>query len=440
MMAWIRRQVARETDHVTGRRNHALIAMRRRRSEALRWVTRVARRLPTPAVDGSIVVWPPPSSPEQAADLATRASWSLLGAGTERQVDIAFDAGRLGAVPEYLDPSNLPSAVRWRPQIRRADLLRASMILVWRPEALLSPWLVPVMDRVLVVAPSFFNLTEIGSWEEVARRCVSPDLAGELEDEGHRNLERLLREAGRGRTVNVLGNGPSVDEVYGAEVGGDFNIVCNSAVRSRRLLEHVRPRVVACADPVFHFGPSRYAAQFRRDLVEAAEAFDFFVAVSKGPQHHWLAGAAPALRSRLVPLEHVFEGAPTVPTLEAPKVLSTGNILTLFMLPLAMAVAADTIQIWGCDGRDPSEKYFWKHNASVQYDGLMKTVFEAHPSFFRDRVYSDYYDQHCAMLERMAMFAEQRGARVASCSVSHIPALINRASEPASAPDTTEQA
>ena len=79
------------------------------------------------------------------------------------------------------------------------------------------------------------------------------------------------------------------------------------------------------------------------------------------------------------------------------------------MIPIAFALA-DRVEIPGCDGRRPSENYFWRHNARTQYsDELMGSAFEAHPAFFRDRDYGDYYDKHCQQLEEGLATGEAAG-------------------------------
>ncbi len=67
------------------------------------------------------------------------------------------------------------------------------------------------------------------------------------------------------------------------------------------------------------------------------------------------------------------------------------------------------------------------HNAEVQYsDDLMRSAFDAHPSFFRDRNYGRYYEQHCEQLETMLSRAESEGHRFRSVTPSEIPALKRR--------------
>jgi hypothetical protein len=107
--------------------------------------------------------------------------------------------------------------------------------------------------------------------------------------------------------------------------------------------------------------------------------------------------------------------------------------MTTLMLPTAFLLA-DRVRIAGADGRQPTERYFWRHNPQLQYsDEMMKTVFDSHPSFFRYIDYRDYYDEYCRSLEDLIQVAEQAGKLVSAATPSWIPALRRRgAPEPAS--------
>ena len=105
----------------------------------------------------------------------------------------------------------------------------------------------------------------------------------------------------------------------------------------------------------------------------------------------------------------------------------TSNVLTRLMLPIGLALGRRHVSIAGCDGRRPSERYFWEHSRDAQYDDeMMRSVFAAHPSFFRDRDYQSYYDKHCSTLEDLLSQAEADGMRFESVTPSEIPALKRR--------------
>jgi hypothetical protein len=238
-------------------------------------------------------------------------------------------------------------------------------------------------------------------------------------------LERLKEAAGNARSAFILATGPSALTVDLAAVDADVRITCNSAVRDLDRILEFRPNIIACTDPVFHFGPSRYAAAFRHDLVRAAEAVDAVVLCGHefaGP----LLGLEPTLKDRLAVIPQQLGGAWRWPTPRNPTLRQSGNVLTGLMLPVALMLA-ERVSIAGADGRQPNENYFWKHNSSLQYSGeLMQTVFDAHPAFFRDRDYENYYDDFCADIETLSQLAEDRGKTIRAAAPSWIPALRTR--------------
>jgi hypothetical protein len=242
-------------------------------------------------------------------------------------------------------------------------------------------------------------------------------------------LDRLRGVAGTGRSAFILATGPSALTVDLSSVDADVRITCNSAVRDLDRIREFRPNIIACTDPVFHFGPSRYAAAFRRDLVRAANEVNAIVLCGhdfSGP----LLSFHPELSERLAVIPHQLGGPWRWPTSRNPTLRQAGNVLTGLMLPVALMLA-DEVAIAGADGRQASEKYFWKHNTSLQYsDEMMQTVFDAHPSFFRDRDYADYYEQFCADLEALSELAERSGKAVHGAAPSWVPALRARGATP----------
>ena len=239
-----------------------------------------------------------------------------------------------------------------------------------------------------------------------------------------------------GRRAFVLATGPSAQQVDLAAVDADIRIICNSAVRDVDRLLTLRPNIIACADPVFHFGPSRYSAAFRRDLVRAAELVDAIVLCGSdhvGP----LLGLHPELRDRLAVVPSQRGGAWRWPTPRDPTVRPASSVLTHLMLPVA-EMLADEILVAGADGRQPTENYFWSHSSQLQYSNeMMRTVFDAHPAFFRDRDYEDFYEGYCDEMEAVIHAGEIGGKVIRGVAPSWIPALRARgAPEPGAMPVT----
>lgn len=242
------------------------------------------------------------------------------------------------------------------------------------------------------------------------------------------SLQRLRDHAPGAKSAFVLATGPSALTVDLEAVSADVRITCNSAVRDVERLRAFRPTIIAFTDPVFHFGPCRYAAAFRRDLLRAIEITDPLLLCGSA----WvspLLNLMPELEDRLAVIPFRAGGRWRWPTKRDPTVRTTGSVLTNLMLPVAFMLA-DQVSVAGVDGRQPTENYFWKHG--LQYsDELMATVFEAHPAFFRDRDYEDHYENYCAEIEEFLQTAERAGKTVEGAAASWIPAFRKRgAAEP----------
>jgi hypothetical protein len=277
------------------------------------------------------------------------------------------------------------------------------------------------LPKVTILDPEYYSGTESGNWLRVSEACRT-----DPEDQSSSNFERLEERFADTEKAFVFATGPSLDDAYDYEFPDDsLKIICNSIVKDDELLDHIDPDVLTFADPVFHFGPNRYADTFRRDAVETLKEYDCVAAVP-ARDRPLLTGHYPNLETQAIGFETVDEPTPVFPTSDRLEVVGTGNIMTLFMLPVASALA-DSIYILGADGREESESYFWEHNDSAQYDDeLMNAVADAHPSFFRDRIYEDYYDQHVEILGNMIEFGERHGKEYNTLTHSYVPCLADR--------------
>jgi hypothetical protein len=356
------------------------------------------RFLPLPAIDDSSL-----------ADYAARTTWYL--GRWSRPAAVGSDDL---TVPGYLDPS-IDSRGSEQTYAGSGPVHH----LVWRvtPRTYLRALARP--SRVTIVDPSFAKDVDSEGYLEVAKqlgRVIPPDfITGALAQPHHDWSES---------SALVLGTGPSAGDIEGDHTTWTYRIVCNSAIRDKDLMERLRPTHISFGDPVFHFGPSAYAGEFRRDLREVAEKYDSILVVP-GYCAGLIAANLPWTRGRMLPLD-LESKSWHAPTMDALEVRRTGNVLTQQMVPLGIAIASK-VDIGGADGRKPDEKYFWTHSPSHQYsDTLMNSVFDAHPAFFRDTDYADYYAEHCAAMDDLISYGETRGCRFTTVTNSYIPALASR--------------
>ncbi len=279
--------------------------------------------------------------------------------------------------------------------------------------------------KVLITDPAWYSTVEVDRHAALSSLGVTEEEWAGIDARSQQQFVELLSRHEGADKIAVYGTGPSMTTVEPEAVAADVTIACNSAVSNLEWIERARPALVVFADPVFHFGPSRYAGAFRDDLLRVAGATDATFAFPRRFAPLVLR-RIPELRDRMIavgprtglPLDSLSPNHLHVP--------QTANVLTMMMLPFAAALGSETV-IAGCDGRRPDERYFWNHSADAQYDGsVMSSAFAAHPSFFRDRDYVSYYENHCDQLEAMLAEAEAGGLRFRSITHSEIPALQKR--------------
>lgn len=241
--------------------------------------------------------------------------------------------------------------------------------------------------------------------------------------QSHQSFLRLARNFTQNHAA-VFGTGPSLSNAWKHDFAQVDTIAANSMVKNIGLLDHLKPKLIVCADPIFHAGASTYAEEFRHHLHFALKRYDCSLMVPERDRHiyqDYFAGEGFDIFS--APLVHRTN--PNYDLCGDFSVTSTGNILTLFLLQVAFSLAHE-VDIYGCDGRPQTENsYFWGHDKSAQLNEHMTDIQRAHPGFFKIS-YDEYYNEHCATLEHFLSFAEQNGRIVRSKTFSYIPALIAR--------------
>lgn len=382
----------------------------------------VGRRLSSGFEPDWLEFVPAPRTATELADLSARVSWYLADRTLPIHAAVPGGPSRVRASDApWMDPELVrdPGWEQERPAGR-------PYVVVHRvtPRAVYS--LVRARGRGTIASPTM-SIAGEDSYFDLHASCGSTSIPTASE-----SATRLLQHRVPGGAVLVLATGPSAQDLdRSVAAGADVRITCNSAVRDVELLEWLQPNVITFSDRVFHFGPSRYAAAFRKDLERAMTNTDATILTSRrlvGP----LLASMPHLRDRVAVAEFRDGRQWGALTRDDFSVRGTGNVLTNLMLPAAFALGSE-ILIAGCDGRLVNERYFWRHNQRTQYtDQLMQSAFQAHPAFFRDRDYDRYYEQHCDELEEFLAYGESKGLSVRGVTGSHIPALLRRGAPPLS--------
>ena len=233
--------------------------------------------------------------------------------------------------------------------------------------------------------------------------------------------------------------GPSFDTYKTKKIkSNSLKIICNSIIKNDEFLSYIGgAQLLTFGDPVFHLGPSKYAAIFREKMVESVIKYDMKIIMPissvKLLLNHYpdVKNSIIGIPDKMVNFSNpIFGKMSNTVEFNFPNhanfwVKPSGNILTWYMIPFASSLT-NKIYIMGADGRKKNENYWWKHSSNVQFDSSMDSVFETHPSFFRDRFYSDYYDSHCKYMENLFCYGENLDKKYYSITDSYIPALKKR--------------
>jgi hypothetical protein len=263
---------------------------------------------------------------------------------------------------------------------------------------------------------------------------IDPSEMRSILKRGAEGVQSLRSIAGGKDGSQLFATGPSLGDIDAAAVvrEGALRIVCNSVVSNPELLRLIDPHVLTFGDAAFHFGHSEYASQFRRDVLAALEAHPSMLVVVPAEFVRLMPGITSVHGNRVVPLPISRPGATDVRALwHRGSMLRTGNIMTMAMLPLAV-FSPGAVELFGFDGRAPTDSGFWKHSSAAQYDALYESVRVAHPAFFSERDFVKYYDKHCVVVARMVGRLEKLGHPVRVLTKSYIPALETRYVEPSS--------
>lgn len=409
----------------------------RRLAKLLLWPVRVmARALEVP---GTFAYLPKFQSEAELMDQYHRALWYLpensgcvVGMYVDRQVN-SDHQGIRATVPDCMqEPPSSGKNIRifhsWMSFV--IYLLRVQFVLVWNIKSthwavkwacrlIRKPWIEIDQDRVECVEDAHYAALlsrVLSDSEKLARR-----------HEYQERLHNVVRELSPQSKAYVFGTGPSLQRATEFDLSDGIRIVCNSVVKNKSLLSHIKPHFIVALDWVCHFGVSKYAATFRRDLLLALDLTKAYFVLPEEVEPlmrvHY-----PQLMSRSIAIP--FGKSIVLSLLDDFARISARSVLSICMLPLATTFA-HTVFILGCDGRQPGtdQEDFWAHARSSQYIDLVDTQHQCHPTYANRRELKDSYRHHIDYLQEIINAGEKEGFHYICLAPSAIPALAARQSQ-----------
>lgn len=213
--------------------------------------------------------------------------------------------------------------------------------------------------------------------------------------------------------VYVFGTGPSLEKASGRTWNDGVRIVCNTIVRDHALWHHIDPDLIVAGDGIYHFGFTDFATEFRADLVRRLEESGRTLFLYPAQFDIIVRRSLPAwLHARLIPVP-VGKGTDIHQTLRRFELPGLGNVLNLLLLPVACDLGR-RVQLWGFDGRAPTDQLFWANSVKQSYAELLPTLQAAHPAFFDHHVPKEDPEKylrsvHGDVLENCFQQAEREG-------------------------------
>lgn len=223
--------------------------------------------------------------------------------------------------------------------------------------------------------------------------------------------------------VYVFGTGPSIEIAFDFDFSDGYRIVCNTMIKNKELMNHIQPHFLVAADAIYHFGISKYASRFRKDL----ELFlNTHRCIFIAPEHYYanFIFHHSNLETLTVPVPYTADEI-NLSMKDKFKVKSLHNVLNQLLLPLASSLC-DNIYLLGFDGRKQTDKHFWKSTDSVNYEGLKKYHQAAHPGFFKGIDYEEYAVMQSEIAELIISLGEKVGKKYYSLNESTNKALQKR--------------
>lgn len=387
----------------------------------------------------SIVYYPAFSTEEAIADQISRILWYLPPNVSPRiwlGISAPLENVRILelASPSYTRKSN-SSGQNLHISICQEDELaeravKAGLICVWNAErnASFLRSLFPAWSRMRIVDPLYYMFAETHSYPAILWYDILTAQQRSASLQRSRDIfTKLWQDFHGSRQVYVFGTGPSLQQAKRMDFKDGISIICNSMVRNDDLLARIQPDILVFTDSVFHFGVSRYAEMFAKDVLKVVREYQPYI-ITNQVACDLLCAHYPELRDHIIGVPAKRFGSPRPLTVSSFMSRDYPNVLTRFMLPLAAGLSNDVV-LTGFDGRAPREGYFWKHSSASQYSELLETAKLSHPAFFRDIDYDGYYEKHCSTLERVISTFEEAGTRFSVRTNSYIPALKARSGQ-----------
>ncbi len=346
-------------------------------------------------------------------------------------------------LPDYLDPACRDALAKFfhlvvePQQLMEQDGLvlhptDESHVLIWNAkDGLKAAPFIPVLKLMYeagkaIVIDSTANPNDLGVLQYLFYR-LDPDKAQQQQASWQRLILAMARCSERSGKAYIFAPGPSLQHGLDSFAYDDgIRIVCNSIISSPAISNRIKPDFICLADDFLHAGAIAYAGEFRKHLHQVMLDTEAYLVCRATHQRYFEQVVPREARARVIGLP----GDANLPQINLNiakhfMIKDFGNILTMFMLPLA-ATLSNKIFTVGCDGRAPNEQnQYWSYPDLFPIERLRWSLAAGHPAQknVSGAVYVSHHEQN---VRAVCEAAEGAGKTIASLTPSFIPALAAR--------------
>lgn len=214
-------------------------------------------------------------------------------------------------------------------------------------------------------------------------------------------------------SVVILGNGPSANLIFSEKYKNMDVIVCNSSIKSEKLLSMRNVVALTFIDAAFYLGNSDYTKKFY-EVLNVSLSNNPGLVLYLDSEHINFVSTKILYESYLniypVLINSLFETQSNFKELSVEK--SSNSVFTSVMLPLA-ATFYKNIYLVGFDGKEKGLKnYFWKHQDEFQFTNLLETVKTSDPGFFHERNYDEFNSKNNNEIKKIIKQIQADGVEV----------------------------
>ncbi len=363
-----------------------------------------------------------------------RAAWYLAPLSPEQIImPVACDVSCLLSdiyTPEIVDQfsADVPDWIRVANTTpTMGDLLNCDVLICWDGLQVLENLGEGAEQRLRKAGISIFDVdhksrVEGSRYIDISHRYFAND--EEVTEESHIKFKLLEKKFEHVDRAFLFCSGPEVRRYKNYRFDSGINIICNSVINDEELIREINPDIQIFGDPIFHFGCSVYAHEFRKRLAQTQAEYGF-VNLIPIKYYNLFVYWQPELADVTIAVPFDLKIDINLQLSDKYALHTTDNILTFLMLPIGSSLANE-IYLLGCDGRPVDQNnYFWKHNEKTQFVSQMDNIQQVHPTFFTVD-YDDYYLRHCDKVEQYFSVGERLGKRFYALTPSYIPAIKSR--------------